>query len=113
MNYIAYCGLLCNECPVYLATIKNDQEAKEKLAKDYSNEKCQFESIDMNCFGCFSKETKNSKICGNCTIRNCAEDKDIKNCGHCDDYPCTDIATNVCEGSDNRKRLNAIKDSLN
>lgn len=30
MNYLAYCGLLCDECPLYIATKNNDLQAKEK-----------------------------------------------------------------------------------
>jgi hypothetical protein len=31
MEYISYCGLLCNECPVYIATKNNDGEMKARL----------------------------------------------------------------------------------
>lgn len=73
MNYISYCGLLCNECPVFIATAENNEQVKEQLAKQYSNEKYRFSKEDTNCFGCFSEGVKNSKMCGNCNIRNCAE----------------------------------------
>ena len=42
MEYVSYCGLLCNECPVYIATAQNDNLMKAKLAKEYSSESSQF-----------------------------------------------------------------------
>lgn len=36
MSYIAYCGLLCDECPIYIATRNNDTQAKERLAAECS-----------------------------------------------------------------------------
>jgi hypothetical protein len=89
MEYIAYCGLLCDQCPIYIATKNNDEKTKEKLAIEYSNEKCKFTKEDMNCEGCFSVKNKDSKMCGDCEVRNCAEKKNnIENCSCCSDYPC-------------------------
>ena len=109
MEYISYCGLLCNECPVYIATKNNDNEMKTKLAVDYSNEYCAFEQADMNCEGCFSIKNKDNKMCGGCKIRNCAEVKNYqKNCGNCLDYPCSLIEEFCSVGCDSRARLDNI-----
>ena len=51
---------------------------KAKLAVDYSNENCKFEQADMNCEGCFSIKNSDSKMCGACKIRNCAEEKNYQ-----------------------------------
>jgi len=109
MEYISYCGLLCNECPIYIATAQNDNLTKAKLAKEYSSESSQFSIQDINCYGCFSETNKLSKICGNCEIRNCAEVKGVKNCGYCKEYPCSNIEAHVHSGSENRKRLDRIR----
>lgn len=34
---IAYCGLVCSDCPTYLATQNDDDIAREKTAKYYSD----------------------------------------------------------------------------
>ena len=109
MEYISYCGLLCNDCPVYIATKNNDGEMKAKLAVDYSNENCKFEQANMNCEGCFSIKNSDSKMCGACKIRNCAEVKNYqKNCGNCPDYPC-DIIEEFCSADcESRARLDNI-----
>jgi hypothetical protein len=108
MGYISYCGLLCNECPIFIATVEKNELEKEKLAREYSTDSCQFSKEDMNCYGCFWEENKNSKMCGNCAIRICAEVKGVKNCGYCSEYPCSHIDTHVPEGSENRQRLDGI-----
>jgi hypothetical protein len=112
MEYISYCGILCNECPVYVATAGNDERMKAKLAKEYSSERNQFSIKDMECYGCFWDGNKTSTLCGKCEIRICAEPRGIENCGYCGDYPCHHITSHVREGSENRKRLDAIKASL-
>jgi hypothetical protein len=108
MEYVAYCGLLCNECPIFIATAENDEQAKERLARECSNEDVQFLKDDMNCYGCFWEGNRNSKMCGNCAMRNCAEAKGVENCGYCGDYPCSHIETYVPEGLENRKKLESI-----
>lgn len=84
-----YCGLLCNECPLYIATKNDNEETKAKLAIEYSNEHCTFTKEDMNCEVCYSVKNNDSKMCGDCKIRNCSEGKNnLKNCGYCSSYPC-------------------------
>ncbi|MFC1921635.1 DUF3795 domain-containing protein [Chloroflexota bacterium] len=108
MEYISYCGLLCNDCPIYIATAENNEQVKERIASEFSGERMQFTKDDMNCYGCFHEDTKNSKMCGWCEIRICAEGKGVKNCAYCAEYPCSYIDTYVEVGSDNRTRLNGI-----
>ena len=33
MEQIGFCGMVCNECPVFLAIQKNDDEERKKLPK--------------------------------------------------------------------------------
>ena len=35
---VAYCGLVCNECPAYEATQKNDNDARAKVAEEWSKQ---------------------------------------------------------------------------
>ena len=35
MEYLSYCGILCNECPLFIATKNNDDAMNEKLAVEY------------------------------------------------------------------------------
>ena len=36
MKKLGCCGLNCEECPVFIATLKNDKELKAKSAKEWS-----------------------------------------------------------------------------
>jgi hypothetical protein len=35
---IAYCGLVCSNCPAFLATKNNDNTAREKVAAFYQED---------------------------------------------------------------------------
>lgn len=65
---LAYCGLNCNECPIYLASVEKDTAKQIVLAKEYSTDACKFSEEDMFCLGCHSN-TLSEKMCGDCEIR--------------------------------------------
>ncbi|MCK4571680.1 DUF3795 domain-containing protein, partial [candidate division WOR-3 bacterium] len=35
---IAYCGIICTECPAFLATQKDDDEERKKVAEMWSTD---------------------------------------------------------------------------
>lgn len=83
---IAYCGLDCEKCDAYLATINNDQALREKTAKlwtELNNVPILPEHI--NCLGCRVKGTKTVFCDSLCAIRKCALNKGIATCGECSD----------------------------
>ncbi len=108
MSYIAYCGLLCYECPLYIATKNNDLQAKKKLAIGCSTESTTFTADDMTCEGCFWSKNDSSKMCGDCEIRKCAKNKTVDNCGVCSMYPCDIIEKRLPIDSECRVRLEKI-----
>ncbi len=65
----AYCGLHCEKCPVYLASLGGNTEEQIRLAAEYSTDTCQFSPEDMYCLGCHS-DTPSQKMCSDCEIRN-------------------------------------------
>lgn len=108
MNNIGYCGLLCYQCPLYIPTKNNDFSAKEKLAIECSTESIKFTADGMTCEGCFWEKNDTSKMCGDCEIRKCAQNKDVDNCGVCSIYPCVIVEKRLSVDSDCRVRLNKI-----
>ncbi len=106
---MAYCGLLCQECPLYMATMNHDSAAKEKLAIECSTETIKFTADDMTCEGCFSVLNDKSRMCGDCEIRNCAKVKAVLHCGACASYPCEVVDRRIPNDSANRARLNTWK----
>lgn len=111
---IAFCGLICWECPVYIATKTDNEESKEKLAKEYSTDSFKFEKDDMTCTGCHSTEGVNEKMCVECPMRKCGMEKKITHCTECNEYPCQHIVGYVPAGSENRRTLNRLvkKDNI-
>ncbi len=46
---LAYCGLNCGECLIYLVTINNNEKEQIRLVKEYSTDTCIFSKEDMFC----------------------------------------------------------------
>ena len=86
---IAYCGLICTECTAYLATQKDDDSERQKVAEDWSKLfNTKIEPQDISCDGCLSEGGRLYKHCITCPIRNCGLERGVKNCAYCDDYAC-------------------------
>ena len=64
---VAYCGLVCTECPTYKATQRNDDEARAKIAEEWSK---QFQDNvrieDINCMGCLAVADVQVDYCSVC-----------------------------------------------
>ena len=90
---IAYCGLVCTNCPTYLATLNDDDVARAKTAAYYS-EKFGFDlkPAEINCDGCSSEGGKLIAYCQTCDIRKCCREKNLENCAVCDQQPCDKLA---------------------
>jgi hypothetical protein len=76
---IAYCGLICNDCPIFIATLDNDQRKKVELANQYSSEDYKVTPEDINCHGCTSTSKNVFKFCNACDIRLCGMKNEIPN----------------------------------
>ena len=92
---IAYCGLNCEKCDAYIATVNNDQALREKTAKFWSElNKVSILPEQINCEGCRSDGVKTA-FCENiCPIRKCAVKKEVEVCSKCSDFKnCETIQT--------------------
>jgi hypothetical protein len=88
---IAYCGLVCTECPGFLATQANDPVAAQKIAAEWS--KAYHTDVKVEhvwCDGCLV-EGKKCAHCGECEVRACARKLGVENCARCDQYPCATL----------------------
>lgn len=84
MKNIAYCGLDCQKCPAYIATKTNDQELREKVAREWSLlNHVEITPEMINCDGCRENGRKTPFCDSLCPIRQCALKKDILACGSC------------------------------
>ncbi len=110
---IAYCGLVCTECPAYIATQAGDMEALKRVAARWSEEfNASFTAADCLCDGCTSDSERLSGYCGKCEVRACAIARGVINCAHCDDYGCEKITGFFNFAPDAKATLEGIRKSL-
>jgi len=86
---IAYCGINCAECPAYIATQKNDDEARKKVAEEWQKMfNPNIKTEDINCDSCTSQTSRHFSYCSECKIRKCGMEKKVENCAYCQEYAC-------------------------
>jgi len=116
MNEIlAYCGLVCNTCPIYEATREINKE--EQLRKRSEIARLCREQYGMNyeaaditdCDGCSIEAGRIFSGCIQCTIRACATKKALKNCAYCSNYICQDLETFFSKDPEAKIRLDKIR----
>ena len=85
----AYCGLVCTNCPTYLATQANDDVARKKTVELYEKRfGFKLKTEEINCDGCLSTGGKLIGYCQSCEIRKCSMEKGVTHCAKCDEQPC-------------------------
>ena len=88
---VGYCGLICTDCPAYVATQKNDdvlrKETADMWAKRYGNA---LKPEDINCDGCVSAG-RHVGHCSVCEVRLCGQEKGVVNCAYCREYACAKL----------------------
>ncbi len=85
---IAYCGLVCSECPAREATLAGDAVKIGEIAKMWSKEfGANVKAEHVWCDGC-TAEGRKCAHCGQCEVRACAMGKGVENCAVCGEYGC-------------------------
>ena len=83
-EYIAYCGLDCETCDARIATVKNDNGLRGKVAEEWSRLNGVTITPDMiNCTGCRIGGVKTPYCASLCPIRRCAVEKELETCAGC------------------------------
>lgn len=107
---IAYCGLVCSDCPTFLATQNNDDVARQKTAALYAEKfGLDLEPEDINCDGCITDSEILIGYCQTCEIRKCCREKDLENCAHCNDRPCEKLTRFHEFSADAKASFEALK----
>ena len=84
---IAYCGLDCERCDAYLATVNDDQALREKTAKLWAElNDAPILPEHINCDGCRADGRKTVYCDSLCEIRQCALKKGVTTCGGCPEF---------------------------
>ncbi len=112
---LAYCGLNCETCPIYIATrIENAEEQLQMRASIaracQEHYKLRYEAKDIGaCDGCRAEGGRLFSACQGCTIRKCAKEKRAENCAYCDQYICKDLAAFFAADLGAKQRLDDPK----
>ena len=112
---VAYCGLVCSDCPAYVATQSNDRAALERVAAEWREE---YDSPDLTadsilCDGCLGTNGgRRIGYCDTCQIRACALERGVANCAHCADYACTELEGFFAHATSARTVLDGIRAAL-
>jgi hypothetical protein len=112
---IAYCGLLCDSCPIHLATLEKDPvrqikmrtEIADQLAKIYGT--TPKPEIISDCEGCKINNGRLFTGCIDCEIRKCAIGKNLINCAFCSDYVCDKLKKHYAFNPSSQERLEEIR----
>ncbi len=110
---IAYCGLVCSDCPAYIATQANDSAALEAVAAQWREA---YNAPDITvaavcCDGCLSGPNKCSH-CAECEIRACGIARGVLNCAHCADYACDKLQRYFSFAPQMQTMLDQIRQTL-
>jgi len=91
MNSPSYCGINCEKCPVFIATITDSESMKSDVAEEWGRlYKRKFAFEEMTCYGC--KSEIRFGLCSSCDIEKCNVSKGNENCRSCKEYPCNRIS---------------------
>jgi hypothetical protein len=78
---VAYCGVICTDCPAHIATQVDDRDALEQVLahwrEDFNAPHITIQ--DIICDGCLTDEGPLSGYCQHCRIRPCAVVRDVTN----------------------------------
>ncbi len=86
----AYCGLVCTECPAFIATRANDTEKLVALALQWYGQ--EGDASYCVCDGC-TQDTRINQFCRECGVRLCAIERGVINCAYCQDYGCDTLSS--------------------
>jgi len=109
---IAYCGIVCTECPAFIATQENDDAKRKEVAEAWSKQyKMPVKAKDINCDGCKTEGKRLIGYCNICEIRKCGKQKLVENCAHCDEYGCEKLTGFIAMVPHAKETLEGIRKS--
>ena len=83
-NNIAYCGLDCEQCDAYIATLHDDQALREKTARLWAElNHAPILPEHIHCQGCRADGAKTVFCEQLCAVRRCARQRGVVTCGDC------------------------------
>ena len=88
-DMMAYCGLVCSECPAYKGTQAGDRDLLERTARMWSEAfGHEIPPDSILCDGCKTEGGRKAGFCSICKVRACNVERGSVNCATCPDYVC-------------------------
>jgi hypothetical protein len=110
---VAFCGIVCSECPALEATQEDDGEDLKRVAAEWSEMFGQdLTAEDCICDGCLATDGRRSSYCKTCQIRACGVERRVQNCAHCEEYACDKLTRFLKEVPGARAVLEEIRAGL-
>ena len=106
-RFTAYCGLDCEKCEARIATVRDDNDLREKVAKLWSElNGVEITPEMISCSGCRIDGVKTPYCDSLCPIRQCALRKGVETCGNCAEMnDCSDLRAITGNNADALKNL--------
>ena len=106
-DYIAFCGLDCEQCEARIATVNDDNKIRAKVAKEWSElNGVEITPEMINCVGCRLTGVKTPFCQSLCQIRQCALGRKVITCGDCNEMTaCSKLSDIISNNPDARRRL--------
>ena len=103
---IAFCGIDCSKCKSYLATKSGKPEELEKVAEELAQiYNAEVKPEYVICDGC-RVDKRHSYFCTNtCKMRKCCIEKNYDSCFECEEYPCTELKSELNNNPEARENL--------
>ena len=104
---IAYCGLDCEACEARIATVRDDDALREKVAKLWSElNGVEITPAMIHCVGCRADGVKTPYCESLCPIRLCARENKMETCGGCEKVKtCEKVGMILQNSEEARKNL--------
>jgi hypothetical protein len=116
---MACCGLRCDTCPLFLATIETDKSRQLTMREEIARQCSEYYKMDIksedvtDCDGCIAGTGRLFSGCGQCGIRKCVILRKIGNCAYCPDYACDMLKQHFSLDPGAQERLEELRRSMN
>ena len=115
IEQVAYCGLICEGCPIFWATREPNAVKQAKMRAAIvrlcgeSHDSILPTTECISCEGCRTEGGKLFGGCGDCRFRVCAREKKIESCAFCAEFACDELRKFFQTNPDARTRLEVMR----
>jgi len=110
---VGHCGIICSDCPVFIATKKNEDAERKRVAELFTRQYGRkYTPENIYCDGCVSDSPRIFHYCNVCKIRKCAKEENVKNCAYCPEYPCEKLSRLFSKYPKAKETLKEIRQKL-